>query len=208
MHPLDPLTPEEISRSATIARPDFGQHQPNFRVITLQEPPKHQLAPFLDRERQGKPPGPAPTRHARVEVTLPSPDGGGGVFELLVDLDRNRVAKKQHVPGKHSYIDSGYMKQVEAACLANDEVQRHIRTLDLPRGATVVVEAWAYATDGQNDMSKRVTMVSRRFSKVTSWTMLTFRNSAGSTSGCSKTAMQTITLILWTCAPRCRSSFR
>ena len=160
MHPLDPLTPEEISRTASLVRPNFGQREPNFRVITLQEPPKDQLAPFLDRERIGQPPGLAPTRHARVEVELPKDDGGNALFELLVDLDGDRVVAKRHVPGKHSYIDAGYMKKVEAACLADAEVQRQIATLKLPENATVVVEPWAYATDGLNDMSQRVTMVS------------------------------------------------
>lgn len=160
MHPLDPLTPEEISRTASLVRPNFGQHEPNFRVITLQEPPKDQLAPFLDRERSGKPPGPALKRHARVEVELAKDDGANTLFELLVDLESNRVAAKRHVPGKHSYIDAGYMKKVEAACLADAEVQRQIATLKLPEKATVVIEPWAYATDGLNDMSQRVTMVS------------------------------------------------
>lgn len=160
MHPLDPLTPDEISRGASIVRPNFGrQDNLNFRVITLQEPPKALLAPFLDNERCGKPSGQPPTRNARVEIVLSDDDHNHALFELLVDLDKNRVAAKQHVPGKHSYIDSGYMKQVEAACLANDEVQRQIATLDLPEGATVVVEPWAYATDGMNDMSQRVSMV-------------------------------------------------
>ncbi|KAI7370811.1 putative copper amine oxidase [Hortaea werneckii] len=157
--PLDPLTPEEISRAASIVRPNFGrQDNLNFRVITLQEPPKAVLAPYLDNERCGKPKGSPPIRHARVEVVLSDDDHNHALFGLLVDLDKNRVAAKQHVPGKHSYIDSGYMKQVEAACLADNEVQRQIATLDLPEGATVVVEPWAYATDGMNDMSQRVSM--------------------------------------------------
>ncbi|QSS63854.1 amine oxidase [Histoplasma capsulatum] len=50
------------------------------------------------------------------------------------------------------------MKAVEASCLANDEVQATIRSLDLPAGSTVVVEPWAYATDGMNDMAQRITM--------------------------------------------------
>ena len=79
--------------------------------------------------------------------------------ELIVDLDNDKVARKQHLKGKHSYIDANYMKAVEAACLANEAVQAEIDTLDLPVGATVVVEPWAYATDGMNDMTDRVTMV-------------------------------------------------
>jgi primary-amine oxidase len=51
------------------------------------------------------------------------------------------------------------MKAVEEACLADERVQAEIKTLNVPDGATVVVEPWAYATDGMNDMTDRVTMV-------------------------------------------------
>ncbi|TKW48514.1 Copper amine oxidase 1 [Colletotrichum tanaceti] len=50
------------------------------------------------------------------------------------------------------------MAQVAAAVLADQKVQQEIQTLKLPEGATVVVEPWAYATDGMKDMSERWTM--------------------------------------------------
>lgn len=137
----------------------FGAQEPNFRVITLQEPPKNQMIQFLDKEHRKQPTGPAPARCARIEVVVKAYNGDNELFELLVDLDQEKVIAKQHQRGKHSYIDAAYVKQVEAACLANEEVQAEIRTLDLPPGASVVVEPWAYATDGMNDMSRRVTMV-------------------------------------------------
>lgn len=157
-HPLDPLTPEEISRASKIVRSHFGRHQPDVRVVTLQEPRKSSLISFLDRERRKQVTGSAPARCARVELVLESRDVKD-LFELVVDLDRNEVVAKQHQPGKHSYIDSAYLQKVENAARANDEVQKQIRTLDLPTGSSVVIEPWAYATDGENDMSQRVTMV-------------------------------------------------
>lgn len=133
-------------------------------MVTLQEPPKNHMIQFLEKEHRKQPTGPAPTRCARVEVVVKGVNGNNELFELLVDLDQNKVAKKQHQKGKHSYIDAAYMKEVEMACLANERVQAEIRTLDLPEGSTVVVEPWAYATDGMNDMTQRVTMVSIRCS--------------------------------------------
>lgn len=117
------------------------------------------MIPFLEKEHHKQPAGHVPTRYARVEVVLKGSDDKNQLFELIVDLDNDRVTRKQHIKGKHSYIDADYMKAVEAACLRNEEVQAEIRTLDLPAGATVVVEPWAYATDGVNDMTDRVTMV-------------------------------------------------
>lgn len=58
------------------------------------------------------------------------------------------------------------MKKVEQACLADADVQEEIRCLKLPEGATAVVEPWAYATDGMNDMSQRVTMVCSCYSPI------------------------------------------
>lgn len=160
MHPFDPLTPDEISRAATIVRPHFGQQEPNFRVITLQEPPKHQMIAFLDDEHKEQHLRDRPARCARVEVVVKAADEGNALFELLVDLSQEKVLAKQHQRGKHSYIDTAFMHQVEAACLADKTVQERIRVLNLPEGSFVVVEPWAYATDGENDMSKRLSMVS------------------------------------------------
>lgn len=159
MHPFDPLSPDEISRTVTIVRPHFGVQEPNFRVITLREPPKQEMIPFLDNEHGNGSSNCAPTRCARVEVVDKLPENENALFELLVDLDHDKVIAKQHQRGKHSYIDTTFMQQVEAACLANKDVQDQIRVLDLPQGSSVVVEPWAYATDGENDMSKRLSMV-------------------------------------------------
>ncbi|RSL51969.1 hypothetical protein CEP53_008257 [Fusarium sp. AF-6] len=158
IHPFDPLQPDEISRAAEIVRPHFDGRDINFRVITLREPPKKEMIQFLEKEHRNQLTGQPPTRCARVEVVLESKTGNHELFELLVDLDNNRVTAKQHHKGKHSYIDSEYMRKVEEACLADERVREEIRTLNLPTGATVVVEPWAYATDGMNDMTQRVTM--------------------------------------------------
>lgn len=117
------------------------------------------MIPYLEKEQKKQPLGHVPTRYARVEVAVPGAKSGNELFELVVDLDKDKVARKQHMKGKHSYIDADYMKAVENACLANEEVQAEIRTLELPANSTVVVEPWAYATDGMNDMTERVTMV-------------------------------------------------
>ncbi|KAH6954417.1 copper amine oxidase [Fusarium avenaceum] len=157
-HPFDPLRPEEISRASRIARPHFGNQDLNFRVITLLEPSKKEMIIFIEREQLKQHIEHIPTRCARIEVSIKGESGGNQLFELIVDLDNDTVVKKEHVEGKHSYIDTDYMKAVEKACLANEEVQAEIRSLDLPAGATVVVEPWAYATDGMNDMTDRVSM--------------------------------------------------
>lgn len=140
-------------------RREFPGQTPNFRVITLKEPAKAEMMSFLEHERRGEAACKKPARTARVQVVLPG-DSASRFIELWVDLDQAAILGKQHLVGKHPYIDSDYMQAVEKACLADSRVQEQITLLQLPAGASVIVEAWAYATDGLNDMSRRTTMVS------------------------------------------------
>ncbi|KAL6708604.1 hypothetical protein ACN47E_002585 [Coniothyrium glycines] len=158
LHPLDPLSPQEISKAAEVGRSHFSDHVPNFRVITLKEPAKDDMIKYLDLEHRGQHIDCVPARCARVELLIRSRAGVDELWELIVDLDKECVVKRDFLDGKHSYIDSAYMKDVEDACLADESVQAQIGTLNLPKGAQVVIEPWAYATDGMSDMSKRVTM--------------------------------------------------
>jgi primary-amine oxidase len=114
---------------------------------------------FLEKEHRRQPTGISPVRVARVQVTVFDDTGLQRFFELFVDLDRSAVVNQQHLVGKHPYIDSAYMKSVEDACLGDPRIQIEIQKLDLPPRASVIVEPWAYATDGLNEMSQRITMV-------------------------------------------------
>jgi primary-amine oxidase len=153
-------------QAASIVRPQFPGHEPNFRVITLKEPLKKHMIPFLESQHAStaSTKSPRPPREARVQVVIRGTDDDGGanqLFELIVDLTGDgSVVKKDHLNGRHSYIDSAYMQAVEAACMADPRIKAEIETLDLPPGSTVVVEPWAYATDGMIDVSQRTSMVS------------------------------------------------
>ena len=114
---------------------------------------------FLDREHSGQTQTSRPPRTARVQVTVRKNSGPSKLIELLANLDTGSVIKKVHLAGKHPYIDSAYMQAAETACRADPRVQAEIEKLSLPEGASVVIEPWAYATDGMKDMSERTTMV-------------------------------------------------
>ena len=140
-------------------RSRYGVQDIHFKVITLKEPPKSELVTFLDQEHRNLPAKSTPIRCARVDITIKVATGGNELHELFLDLDKGSILEHKVLKGKHSYVDSAYMQEVEAACMADYRVQDEIRKLNLPPGASVVVEPWTYATDGENDMSKRVTMV-------------------------------------------------
>lgn len=97
------------------------------------------MVSFLDHEHRGEHPGSPPPRIARVQVVLPG-ERSGEFLELLVDLDRAVVVEQQQLTGKHLHIDSTYMKAVEKACMSDERIQDAIRKLELPAGATVIVE--------------------------------------------------------------------
>lgn len=117
---------------------------------------------FLEHANRGEKARERPARIARVQAVFPG--GSANKFiELWVDLDQAAILKEEHLIGKHPYIDSDYMQAVEKACMADPKVQEHIAHLQLPDGASVIVEAWAYATDGTNDMSQQTTMVNHAY---------------------------------------------
>jgi len=53
-HPLDPLTADEISQAATIARKAHADGRLQFRYATLVEPPKKDLVVYLQNEISGE----------------------------------------------------------------------------------------------------------------------------------------------------------
>jgi primary-amine oxidase len=113
---------------------------------------------FLEGELRGQT-HPRPVRAARVQVTIRGDAKPNEMVELIVDLNSGSVIKKEHLVGKHPYIDSAYMQAAEKACRADPRIEAEIQKLKLPAGSQVVVEPWAYATDGMNDVSERTTMV-------------------------------------------------
>ncbi|KAG7120857.1 Copper amine oxidase 1 like protein [Verticillium longisporum] len=153
IHPFEPLTPSEINETTNILKKSWPADKLFFRAITLAEPPKKDMIVFLDDEQSSPGSGARPPRQTRVQVFIEKL-----LHEIIVNLDQQAVASNKELHGRHSYIDTDFMKQVGDACLADEQVQREIESLKLPEGATVVVEPWAYATDGVKDMKERWTM--------------------------------------------------
>lgn len=125
-----------------------------FRVITLWEPPKAEMVPFLDLEHGGNEMANPPARVARVQAYIDKV-----LSEFKVHLDQKAVIAHESLHVRHSHIDADYMRRAELACLADSRVKEHVAALRLPEGATVIAEPWTYGTDGVSDTTGRVTMV-------------------------------------------------
>ncbi|EXJ55847.1 primary-amine oxidase [Cladophialophora yegresii CBS 114405] len=157
-HPLDPLTPQEISATAQHVRKAFPDSEAYFRVITLAEPPKEEMMVFLDAEHEGQPVGKRPARLATVQVFFGAKRDSEHFYELKVNVDSGEIVHKEQLAGRHPHVDGNDMVKTETACLNDPRVQAAIKDMQLPDGAVVKIEPWTYATDGMNDMSQKITM--------------------------------------------------
>ena len=89
MHPLEPLTPAEITQAATLVREemrDLGDDI-RFEVIELKEPPKKGVRDFSA--------GDTINREARVNVFR---QGAIGVWRFVVSLSDGRILSNVHLP--------------------------------------------------------------------------------------------------------------
>ena len=88
-HPLDPLTLEEIKKTATLVKTkaDLGEHL-LFETIMLKEPPKDVVLSFT--------PGDFISRNVFVVVLNYKEEK---LFELEICLDSGEIIKSEHIPG-------------------------------------------------------------------------------------------------------------
>ncbi|KIW11821.1 hypothetical protein PV08_09094 [Exophiala spinifera] len=156
-HPLDPLTPEEISQTANHVRRAFPGKDAYFRVITLSEPPKADMIKYLEAEHGDYLQTITLPRLAMVQTFL-GPRDSSHYYQLKVDVETGGIVEQKQLVGCHGHVDATDMQRAERECLNDARVQAAIRDMKLPAGAEVKIEPWTYATDGMNDMSEKITM--------------------------------------------------
>jgi len=172
-HPFDPLSPEEISlvfiiskimtnlnlrttQASKIIRDQYPKNKLIFRVITLREPLKEALIPYLAAENASKTLPQPPARCAQVQFYL---DSITSFWDSQVNLQSKQIVSKEHLEGRHSYTDALEMQESEIECLKDERVKKELAALELPNDAVVCVEPWTYAPDGMEDMTVRRIMV-------------------------------------------------
>ncbi|KAK1753035.1 copper amine oxidase [Echria macrotheca] len=149
VHPLGPLTAEEIKQSSSLVRALWPAEQAlQFKVVTLEEPAKAELLPYLTAERAGQP---VPVLDRRVFV-LYYFKATDNLHEAIVNLTKNTVETNVKVgPFIHANADAEELFAIEAACLAHPEVQAELAKLKLPEGTVVISDPWIYGSDGLKD---------------------------------------------------------
>ena len=139
LHPLEPLTKDEISVVSAVVRQEMAElgETLRFEMIELLEPPKSVVRAFAS--------GDAMTRKARVNVFK---SGSIGVWRLTVSIDDGTVLTKEHL------ADARPMIQLEEFMEIEDAVKKDPRFIEAckKRGLTdmslICVDPWSAGNFG------------------------------------------------------------
>ncbi|KAI9707103.1 MAG: hypothetical protein M1836_000063 [Candelina mexicana] len=148
-HPLSPLTAFEITTCAELIRGLYPASTTlHFKAITLEEPKKHQLLPFLAAEHDGLNTPPI-ERKAFTCYYIKNTDK---FHEAIVSLSQQKVESNVRLgPNIHSAADTDEIVLVEKLALADRVVQAEIEKLQLPQGTVIISDPWIYGSDGIDD---------------------------------------------------------
>lgn len=138
-HPLDPLTPSEISKSSRLIR----QGHPNergwiFNSITLLEPPKHVLLPYLLNE------SPLDTTSIpRKSFSILIEKGTGNVYEVVVNLSDENIERFDAVPTEcQPTLTPEDCFEAERIVKADTEVRQRCFRLGFENMDLIVADPW------------------------------------------------------------------
>ncbi|UUZ79614.1 hypothetical protein LJK88_31485 [Paenibacillus sp. P26] len=125
LHPLEPLSAEEIAEAVTIVREE-KELQPCMRFVSvaLNEPPKSFVLSFE--------PGMPFSREAFM-ILLDNSDGG--CYESVVSITEKRVASWKLIPGVQPNIMLDEFEECEAAVKASPEFQAVLARRGSPTSA-------------------------------------------------------------------------
>ena len=158
VHPLCPLTSSEISLCADLIRAQWPLNVDlRFKVVTLEEPSKKSLVPYLEAEHGGKT-VPSIDRRAFVAYYLRNTvsetlqirrrlliSQQDRFHEAIVNLSTHKVESNVRLgPNEHGNGDYEEILMVEKNALEDEGVRAEIAKLQLPKGTVVCADPWIY----------------------------------------------------------------
>ncbi|KAF2807691.1 uncharacterized protein BDZ99DRAFT_446493 [Mytilinidion resinicola] len=148
-HPLAPLNASEITAASGLIKASWPAHTDlQFKAVTLEEPPKSEVLPYLEAEHSGKP-LPRVSRKAFVNYYIRNTNK---FHEAVVDLSSGRVLRNVLLgPNFHAGGDGEEIMRVEQIALEDEGVKAEIAKLKLPEGTVIISDPWIYGSDGVND---------------------------------------------------------
>lgn len=133
LHPLDPLTPDEISKSSSIIRQNIPNFNGIFNSITLKEPEKVFLIAHWNEEKEVD----------RKAFVILIENGTGKVIEILVNLTKEEIESKVLVPdGNQPTLTPEDCFEAERITKSDQGVKLRCAKLGFPDMETVVGDPW------------------------------------------------------------------
>ncbi|KAI6845993.1 putative copper amine oxidase [Hortaea werneckii] len=154
-HPLRLISDSEIFEARNILLETLRQSQTppsiRFKNITLHEPAKADLLPYLDAEASGTPAALRPFVPRCVEIIW-STVNERIVHESIISLDANaEVSRTGPQKGQHGSIDRYEAKSAAEKIVNHPEVQAAVKALGLAEDVTIACDPWMYGADRDND---------------------------------------------------------
>jgi primary-amine oxidase len=148
LHPLDPLTPQEISAAVQIVRDALParnlSQRTRFITIGLHEPPKDLVLAFQEGD---------PIRREAEIILLDNSDGA--TYEVVVSLTESQIMQWRHVPGVQP--PTAFDEIMECGPLV--KAHQDFRAALLRRGITdpglAMIDAWTTGYYGPEDAPTR-----------------------------------------------------
>ncbi|KAG5922084.1 hypothetical protein E4U53_003735 [Claviceps sorghi] len=170
-HPLAQLSVDEFVKARDTIATLYGRSQSIFfRQISLEEPGKDSLVPFLEAEHAGAVTTETlrPTRQARVEYDLIKPDKHEFV-RSIIDLASGKVTSSDTAPASSlPYLTASREKglsmlmalhsddfyQFSNHCASSDLFKDAMSEFSLPEGFEVTIDPWPYGASDDGDDGK------------------------------------------------------
>ncbi|RMZ08836.1 hypothetical protein D0864_01647 [Hortaea werneckii] len=154
-HPLRLISDSEIFEARNILLSSLRQSEAppsiRFKNITLHEPAKADLLPYLDAEALGTPAALRPFVPRCVEIIW-STANERIVHESIISLDANaEVSRTGPKKGQHGSIDRYEAKSAAEKIVNHPEVREAVKSLGLAEDVTIACDPWMYGADRDND---------------------------------------------------------
>lgn len=152
-HPLDPLTGDEIIQTSSVLKAKFPEKSLHFKIITITEPPKAKLRPFLKAERNGD----IKSNLPRIASSLFYERGTSNLYLAEVDLGTKAVIKVEKLDSKlHGQNDIDETTELRDACLSDPKVVAEIKRFQLPAYLELQCDPWPYGRDSEDNLPRYV----------------------------------------------------
>ncbi len=144
LHPLEPLTAEEIAVAVQIVRTERNLHERvRFASVNLNEPAKEVVLNYT--------PG-MPIKREAFIILLDNSDGA--TYEAVVSMSEGRVLSWKHIPGVQPSIMADEFFECEQLLKAHPEFQAALRKRGITDFSLVMVDPWSAGNYGAEEEQK------------------------------------------------------